>query len=455
MELAQELLEIITDPSRISTNLTIREQHGQDVSYHLPKLPDVVVYPQDKQEVSKILQFANERAIPVIPFGVGSSLEGHIIPAQGGITIDMTLMNQIIEIRPEDFLVKAQPGVTRNQLNKALQAYGLFFPVDPGADATIGGMAATNASGTNAVRYGVMRDQVKGLEVVLADGTVIHTGGMSMKSSAGYNLTGLFVGSEGTLGVFTEITLKVYGIPETTIAARAVFPDIGTATQAATAIISSGVAIGKVELVDDFTIDAVNQYKGTAYEPLPTLFLEFSGHKASVDEESSLVKEILQSEGCVNIQFEKDSKARAQLWEARHQVAMAILAKAPGKRLMSTDVCVPLSQLPGALVQARQILSSYQLVAGLLGHVGDGNYHASILIDPNDMHEVENAEIAHEEIVRYALGCGGTCTGEHGVGMGKKQYLSEEHGAEAVAVMKLIKGSLDPKRILNPGKILS
>jgi D-lactate dehydrogenase (cytochrome) len=431
----------------------VLEQHSRDLTYHPPRLPDIVVYPQDKLEVRQVLRFAHQNGIPVTPFAVGSSLEGHIIPVRGGISLDLTRMNRIVEIRPQDFIAKVQPGVTRTQLNEALKPYGLFFPVDPGADASIGGMAATNASGTNAVRYGVMRDQVKGLEVVLADGSLIHTGGMSVKSSAGYNLTGLFVGSEGTLGVFTEITLRLYGIPEATVAARAVFADIESAGRAAVGLISAGVAIGRVELVDQGTVRAVNAYKGTQYEEAATLFLEFSGSEAGVKEDIATAKEITEAENCRSFQFETDSKGRARLWEARHQAAMALMSGHPGKRLMVTDVCVPISHLTDALHHARQTIESFGLEGSILGHVGDGNYHAGFMIDPANPEDLKRAEAVNAEIVRYALERGGTCTGEHGVGMGKAKYLGAEHG-EAMAVMRAIKQSLDPKNILNPGKIL-
>ncbi|MDI3328925.1 MAG: FAD-linked oxidase C-terminal domain-containing protein [Alicyclobacillaceae bacterium] len=453
MSLLKELRKLIPDEERVTANETVIEHHSRDLTYHRPHPPDVVVYPLDKEEVSRVLRFADSNRIPVVPFGAGSSLEGHVIPVRGGISLDLTRMNRILEIRPEDFVARVQPGVTRHQLNQALSSYGLFFPVDPGADATIGGMAATNASGTNAVRYGAMRDQVLGLEVVLADGTILRTGGLSVKSSAGYNLTGLFVGSEGTLGVFTEIIVRVYGIPESTVAARAVFPDIESAGRAAVALIGSGMTVGRVELVDGGTIRAVNRFKGTDYTESPTLFLEFSGSRTAVEQDVELAGDIVRSEGCEAFVFERDSEARAKLWEARHHAALALMAMAPGKKLMTTDVCVPISELPEALRAARQIIEAHGLDGFILGHVGDGNYHAGFALDPDDPRDIERAEKVNAEIVRYALQRGGTCTGEHGVGLGKIKFLEEEHG-RSVSLMRAIKRTLDPNGVLNPGKVL-
>lgn len=453
MSWVEALRQLIPDERRVTVNETVLEQHGRDLTYHRPHRPDVVVFPKDKWEVQKVLRFANEHRIPVVPFGVGSSLEGHVIPVQGGISLDMTLMNRVLEVRPQDFLARVEAGVTRSQLNRQLRPYGLFFPVDPGADATFGGMAATNASGTNAVRYGVMRQQVLGLEVVLADGRIIQTGGMAVKSSAGYHLTGLFVGSEGTLGVITEVTVRLYGIPEATVAARAVFPDETSAGEAAVEMLSSGIAVGKVELVDAYTVDAVNKFKKTAYEVAPTLFLEFSGPKQTVLHDVEEARRVAMQHGCRAFQQETDQKARELLWEARHQAAFAIAATAPGKTLMATDVCVPISLLPEAIRYARRLIDTHGIHAALFGHVGDGNFHAAFMMDPNDPKDIERAKAVNEQIVRYALEHGGTCTGEHGIGLGKIQYLAAERG-ESVAVMKAIKQALDPNNILNPGKVL-
>jgi D-lactate dehydrogenase (cytochrome) len=442
-----------TSEKRATQNETILRQHSSDESYHSPVLPDVVVYPSSAEEISSIMSFANENKIPVVPFGAGSSLEGHCIPVKGGISLNFQEMNQILEIRPDDFLVKVQPGVTRTQLNLALKKYGLFFPVDPGADATIGGMAATNASGTTSVKYGIMRDQVRNLKVVLADGQVVQTGGLAAKSSAGYHLTSMFVGSEGTLGVFTEITLKVYGIPEALLAARCTFPSVQTAVEAASAVLRSGTGVARIELVDERSIVQVNNNSDTSYTEAPTLFLEFHGNPASVTYEASLTKELLESFGGVEWVEERDSKARVKLWEARHHLAYAFKHGYPGKSMMFTDVCLPLSELSGAIVHARETMDTLGVPGAVLGHVGDGNFHAILMYDPNLAEEREKADKVNSSIVEYALNKGGTCTGEHGIGIGKAKYLAKEH-ADTLPIMSAIKKQLDPNDILNPGKII-
>jgi D-lactate dehydrogenase (cytochrome) len=442
-----------TSEKRATQNETILRQHSSDESYHSPVLPDVVVYPSSTEEVSSIMSFANEHGIPVVPFGAGSSLEGHCIPVKGGISLNFQEMSQILEIRPDDFLVKVQPGVTRTQLNLALKKHGLFFPVDPGADATIGGMSATNASGTTSVKYGIMRDQVRNLQVVLADGQVIQTGGMAAKSSAGYHLTGMFVGSEGTLGVFTEITLKVYGIPEAVLAARCTFPTVQSAVDAASAVLGSGTGIARIELVDERSIVQVNNNSDTSYTEAPTLFLEFHGNPASVTYEASLTKELLESFGGVEWVEERDSKARAKLWEARHHLAYAFKHGYPGKAMMFTDVCLPLSELSGAIAHARETMDTIGVPGAVLGHVGDGNFHAILMYDPSLAEEREKADRVNSSIVEYALHKGGTCTGEHGIGIGKAKYLAKEH-ADTLPIMTGIKKQLDPNDILNPGKII-
>ncbi len=454
VDLREALLNIIPDAERVTSGESALDQHGRDLSYHAPRRPDVVVFPVTTDEVSRVLAFANEHRVPVVPFGVGTSLEGHVIPERGGISLDMTRMNQVLEVRPKDFLVRVQPGITRTQLNKHLTPHGLHFPLDPGADATIGGMAATNASGTTAVRYGVMRDQVIDLEVVLADGSIVRTGSMARKSSAGYNLTGLFIGSEGTLGVITELTLKVYGIPEHIVAARAEFPDIHAACQAAYGIIGSGIPVARVELVDEHTVAAVNRFRGTHYTETPTLFLEFQGTKAAVEADVALAQEICREEGAVAFRFETDSAARHELWEARHDAALAIAATAPGKRMKVTDVCVPLSDMPEAIRRARETIDRYGIYGAILGHVGDGNYHVEFMVDPDNPEEVAVAERINDEIVRFALERGGTCTGEHGVGTGKMRYVAEER-ASLLPLMRAVKRAFDPHDILNPGKVIA
>ena len=455
MDLISHLREILPDEERVRADRREVERHGSSIfTYHDPRPPDAVVYPKSRDEVVEILRFASEHGVPVVPFGQGSSLEGQTIPTRGGISLDFALMDGILEIRPDDFLARVQPGVTHGKLNAHLKEHGLFFPVDPGWDASLGGMAATNASGTNAVRYGAMRDQVLGLEVVLADGTMMRTGGMAMKSSAGYNLTGLFVGSEGTLGVFTEIILRLYPIPEHVLAARAVFPDIERAGSAAVAMIRSGMQIGRVELVDARTIQAVNAYKGTDYAPSPTLFLEFSGSGAAVERDVATARACCEAEGANSFEFEEDEAGRERLWEARHEAALAIKELDPEKRPMTTDVCVPISELPGALRHARDAIASRGFEGSILGHVGDGNYHAVFPVDPRDGADLERAKAVNAEIVAYALARGGTCTGEHGVGSGKMEDLKKEHG-DSLPFMRTIKRLADPDGVLNPGKLFS
>ena len=334
MDLLAELRNIVPDEDRIYVDGEELERHGRVFSYHAPRSPDAVVFPKKRDEVVEILRFANGSGVPVVPYGEGSSLEGNTLPLRGGISLDFSLMNEILEVRPEDFVARVEPGVTHGKLNERLKEHGLFFPVDPGWDASLGGMAATNASGTNAVRYGVMRDQVLGLEVVLADGTVMRTGGMAMKSSAGYDLTSLFVGSEGTLGVVTELVLRLYPIPESAVAARAVFRDVETAGRAAVAVVRSGMQIGRVELVDARTVEAFNAYKDTEYAVSPTLFLEFNGSEAAVEHDVATAREISESEGCEAFEFESDEEGREELWEVRHEAAFAIEGLNPGKKLM-------------------------------------------------------------------------------------------------------------------------
>jgi D-lactate dehydrogenase (cytochrome) len=438
---------------RISTDREEISRHGTSVfTYHASHAPDVIVYPENRDEVVEVLRFANEHGVPIVPFGEGSSLEAHTIPAHGGISLDLGRMNEILEIRPDDFVARVQPGVTRKTLNEKLKEHGLFFPVDPGWDASIGGMAGTNASGTNAVRHGAMRDQVLGLEVVLGDGTVMRTGGMAMKSSAGYHLTSLFVGYEGTLGVFTEVLLRLRPIPEHILAGRAVFPDIEVAGRAAGAMIRTGMQIGRVELVDARTMGAVNASKGTDYAVAPTLFLEFSGSEAGVESDVNTARAIAGEYGCDGFEFEANEAAREKLWEARHDASLAVMALYREKRPMTTDVCVPLSDLPASLRHARETIEKAGFDGVILGHVGDGNYHAIFAVDPENREEMGRAKAANEEIVNHALARGGTCTGEHGIGSGKTADLKKEHG-DSLPFMRGIKRLADPDGIMNPGKI--
>lgn len=437
---------------QISTNDTIRALHSKDETYHEAILPDVVVYPKSTEEVSHIMKVAQKFKTPITPFGVGSSLEGHVIPSEKGITVDFSQMNQILDIKAEDLLVKVQPGVTREQLNKELKKHGLFFTVDPGANATLGGMAATNASGTTTVKYGVMRDQVRDLEVVLADGRVIHTGNLAAKSASGYHLNGLFVGSEGTLGCFTELTLQVHGIPEHIAASRVTFSNLTDAIEAVTATLQAGIPIARVEFVDEASIIQINKFSDTDYPVKPTLFLEFHGNEAGLKTDVDFTKEIMEDFGAEQFLAETDNAARIQLWDARHNLAYAYAHDHVGKKMMLTDVAVPISELADAVIYAREELDKLQIPGGVLGHVGDGNFHSIVMIDLNNEDEVQKAKAFNEKIVLYALERGGTCTGEHGVGIGKKAYQQQEHG-EAFFIMKQIKQTLDPNNLLNPQKI--
>lgn len=450
-KLVNRLKEIVGE-ERVSLNETVLMNHSKDESYHEPAYPDAVVFPHTTDEVSAILAYANEHHIPIVPFGRGTSLEGHVIPYDGGICLDFNEMNKVLEIRAEDLIVKVQPGVTRTQLNKELRKYGLFFSVDPGADATLGGMAATNASGTTAVKYGVMRDQVRDMEVVLADGSVIHTGTLAAKSSSGLHLNGLFVGSEGTLGCITELTLRVYGIPEHEVAGRAVFPSTHDAVLAVTSLIQASIPIGRVELVDPDSMRQFNRHSGTAFEEMPTLFLEFHGNQAGLMQDIQFATEILNDLGCLSLEFKEDLASRNQIWEARHNLAYAYIHSAPGKKLMVTDVCVPISELAVSVDYTRETLNEMGLIGGIVGHVGDGNFHALLMIDVNNPNEVKTAKEFSDRIVRFSLSRGGTSTGEHGIGTGKRQYVMEEHGP-ALEVMRSIKKTLDPNNILNPNKL--
>ncbi|GIO22722.1 FAD-binding oxidoreductase [Oceanobacillus sp. J11TS1] len=448
-----EALKAKLTDEQISTNQTVRELHSKDETYHQTSLPDIVVFPKSTEDVTHIMKVAQEYKTSVTPFGAGSSLEGHVIPYEKGITVDFSLMNKVLEIKETDLLVKVQPGVTREQLNKELKKHGLFFSVDPGANATLGGMAATNASGTTTVKYGVMRDQVRDMEVVLADGSVIHTGSLAAKSASGYHLNGLFIGSEGTLGCFTELTLQVYGIPEHVVAARATFPDLTNAIEAVTSVLHAGIPIARIEFVDEASVKQINKFSETDYPVKPTLFLEFHGNEAGLQADVAFTKEIMQDHKCDKFTSETDTAARNHLWEARHNLAYAYIHDYVGKKMMLTDVAVPISELAGSVIYARKELDKLNIPGGILGHVGDGNFHSLIMIDMEDEEEVKNAKQFNEKVVRYALERGGTCTGEHGVGVGKKPYQREEHGA-ALDVMTNIKRALDPNNILNPTKIV-
>jgi D-lactate dehydrogenase (cytochrome) len=439
---------------RLSTAMAVRQHHGADASWHPPLPPDAVVYAHSTEEVSAIVKICAATNTPIIPFGVGSSMEGHIGALQGGITIDLSEMNQIVEVHAEDMDVTVQPGVTRKQLNTWLRDTGLMFPIDPGADASIGGMTATRASGTNAVRYGTMRENVLALTVVLPNGDIIHTGGRARKSSAGYDLTRLFVGSEGTLGIFTEITLRLYGIPEATSSAICNFADLDGAVNTVIQTIQSGIPVARIELMDDTQMDALNRYSKLDYPVEPTLLLEFTGTQAGVVEQAEMVQAIAGEHGGKNFQWATVAEERNRLWQARHDSLWAILALQPGRQAFPTDVCVPISRLAECIAETKTDLETTWLKAPILGHVGDGNFHMVLLIDRDDPKDIAEVERLNDRLVNRAIAMGGTCTGEHGVGSYKMRFLDTEHG-KALELMKLLKRSIDPQNIMNPGKMFN
>lgn len=439
----------------VSTNETILDQHGRDESAIPPVRPSAVVMPRSTEEVSKVLKYCNREKIPVVAFGAGSSLEGHVLPLFGGISLDLTEMNKIIEIKTDDLVVRVEPGVHRMALNEKLATQGLFFSVDPGADATLGGMASTGAAGTTTVRYGAMRDNVLALTAVMADGTVIRTGRETRKLSAGYDLTRLLVGSEGTLAVITELTLRVFGIPEKMAAAIVRFPTLSDGVTAATAIVRSGISIARCEFLDAKCIKNVNSHDGLNLSEMPTLFFEFHGSPVGVAEDAKSVKEIVEEFGGSEFEWTADEGARRKLWQARHNAYWAGIAAHPGKRAVSTDAAVPLSKLSEAVQIAEQILSKHPYPFSILGHVADANFHCFIVTDPAKPEELEDVRHITHEITMKMIEMGGTCTGEHGIGSGKIAALIEETGAPAVSIMKLIKQTLDPNNILNPGKVFN
>ena len=452
-ELRAALTEAIGDPARVSTGESELDLHAADFSFHRPHRPDVVVRVQSTAEVTAVLALADEQRVPVTPFGAGTSLEGHAIPMAGGISLDLTRMDRILAVAPADLTATVQPGVTRSVLERAAAEHGLFFPVDPGADATLGGMAATNAAGTTTVRYGKMRQNVLALEAVLADGRVIRAGSAAPKTSAGYDLLGLLIGSEGTLAVITELTLRLHGIPEHAVVLRIAFPDVAAAARAAVAIVGAGVGVTRIELIDGWTASAINAHQGTDLLPVPTLFVEADGTEQSVASDLELVRAVAEEEGAEDVVAERDPTARARLWAARHVAAHAAAAAAPGKRPRATDVCVPLSQLAATVSLARAEVDRRGLVAGILGHAGDGNVHVALHVDPDDPAELAEADELVDVLVTDALARGGTCTGEHGIGLGKRQALEREH-PDLLPLMRGIKELFDPHGIMNPGKVL-
>jgi D-lactate dehydrogenase (cytochrome) len=440
---------------RCSTAQAVREQHGRDESAFAVPPPAAVVFAESAADVARVLALCNEQSVPVIPFGAGSSLEGHLLAVQGGISLDVSRMNRVLSINADDLTVTVQPGVTRKQLNEEIKHTGLFFPIDPGADASIGGMCATRASGTNAVRYGTMRENVLAMEVVSASGQVLRTGTRARKSSAGYDLTRLMVGSEGTLGVITEVTLRVYPLPEAISAAICFFPNIEAAVRTTIEIIQMGIPIARVELVDGPTVAMFNQQSKLALREEPLLLMEFHGSPAGVKEQAELVQEIALGQGGQAFEWADTPEERTRLWTARHNAYFSAIQSRPGCRVISTDVCVPISRLADCLLESAQEAKDSGLPHFLLGHVGDGNFHFGYMIDPDSQADRLVAETLNEKLVRRALSMDGTCSGEHGVGVHKIGFLQSEAGDAALDMMRAIKRTLDPKNILNPGKIFT
>src|SRR5712672_1488386 len=438
---------------RLSTSPAVCAHHGKDESYHAPHAPDAVAFAHSTEEVAAIVKLCADHKTPVIAFGAGTSLEGQVAALAGGVCIDMSQMNRILRVNAADLDASVEAGVTRKQLNEHLRDTGLFFPIDPGADASLGGMAATRASGTNAVRYGTMRENVLSLTVVLADGRVIRTARRARKSAAGYDLTRLFVGSEGTLGVITEVTVRLYGIPEAISAAVCAFPTIAAAVDTVILTIQSGIPVARIELLDEAQIDAINKYSKLDHKIAPTLFFEFHGSEAGVAEQTELVKAIASEHGGDDFRWATNAEDRSKLWQARHDAYYAALALRPGSKGWPTDVCVPISRLADCIAETKQDLAQSSIPSALAGHVGDGNFHLIFMIDPEKPEEIAEASRLNDRMVARALAMEGTCTGEHGIGYGKMDFMVAEHGP-ALDVMRSIKQALDPNGIMNPGKIV-
>lgn len=447
----RELSPLLGD--RLATSKALRESHGRDESWHHVAMPDAVAFATSTQEVAAIMRICAAHQLPVIPFGTGTSLEGHISASYGGLSLDLSRMNRIIKVNADDLDVHVEAGVTRKTLNAYLRDTGLFFPIDPGADASLGGMAATRASGTNAVRYGTMRENVLNLTAVMADGRIIRTGQRARKSAAGYDLTRLLVGSEGTLGIITELTLRLYGIPEAISAGSVSFPDFHGAIAAVIETIQSGLPVARIEFMDEAQVEACNRYAKLSLPVTPLLLLEFHGSNASVVEQAERFGDIAAAHGGGAFHWATKAEDRSALWEARHNALYATLALEPGKKGMITDVCVPISKLAQAIAGTRLDVDASSITATIVGHVGDGNFHLIMLVDPENVDELAEASVLHDRLVARALALEGTCTGEHGIGEGKIKFMRAEHG-EGVEVMHAIKQALDPLNLLNPGKIL-
>ena len=439
---------------RLSLSELVREQHGHDESFHTSVPPDAVAFVESNKDVADVVRICFKHKKPIIPFGTGTSLEGHVAALKGGVCLDVSGMNQVLEVNVNDLDCRVQAGVTRKQLSQHLRNSGLFFPIDPGADASLGGMTATRASGTNAVRYGTMRENVMGLTVITADGRIIRTGTRSRKSSAGYDLTRLFVGSEGTLGIITEIQLRLYGVPEAISAAVCSFDTMDGAVQTTISTIQMGIPVARIELLDEIQVDAINRYAGFDYALKPTLFFEFHGTEAWVREQAEMVKEVSTEEGGSDFQWSTRQLEINKLWEARHNAYYASLALRPGSKGWVTDVCVPISRLADCILETRSDIEESELTVPLVGHVGDGNFHLLFLIDPeNEVEDLKRFQPLNDRLVERALRMGGTCTGEHGIGSGKIKYMKAEHG-DSLELMRQIKMAFDPENLMNPGKML-
>ena len=439
---------------RVSTATAVREHHGKDESYFPFALPDAVVFPETTEEVRDVVNICRRHRVPMIPYGVGTSLEGHILAVQGGVTLDLSRMNQVLAVHEEDLDAVVQAGVTRKQLNEHIKHTGLFFPIDPGADATLGGMSATRASGTNAVRYGTMRENVLSLKVVLADGRIIQTSRRAKKSAAGYDLTRLFIGSEGTLGIITEVTVKLYPVQNAMSAAVCAFPGIDAAAKTVIQTLQMGIPVARSELLCATTMAALNRHNKLNYRESPTLLLEFHGTEASVVEQAQLVQEIAKDNGGLDFEWATRPEDRTRIWEARHQAYFACLQLKPGARAVSTDVCVPISRLAECITQTAADIAGASMPIPLFGHVGDGNFHLVILVDPASQADLEEAKAINSRVVKRALAMEGTCTGEHGIGMGKQASLQAELGEEVIDLMRDIKKLFDPDNLMNPGKVV-
>ena len=448
----ERLRQLLGD--RVSVSESVREHHSHGESWHPAGLPDVVVFPTGTDEVSAIVKLCAEQHTPIVPFGMGSSLEGHVNAIHGGVSIDLTRMTRVVRMSPEDLDITVEAGITRLKLDNHLKNTGLMFPIDPGADATIGGMTATRASGTTAVRYGTMRENVLGLTVVLADGRVITTGGRARKSSSGYDLTRLFVGSEGTLGVITEVTLRLQGRPEVVRAAVCPFQSMAGAANTVIQTIQLGIPVARIEIVDEAQLRVVNAYSKTSYPIAPTLFFEFHGiSEVMVQEQVQAVEDIAREQGAREFQWAASLEDRTTLWQARHNAYYATVASRPGARAWTTDICVPIAHLAECILETQADLREAGVVAPLVGHAGDGNFHLIFMLDPADPKEFATISTLNERLVERSLRFGGTCSGEHGVGVGKLKYLDEEHGA-SLDVMRAIKRALDPHNLMNPGKLI-